>query len=390
MTTTWKQFCRNLALELAAVPFLGHKAMEMYLRRRYNDKVVTPAKVRNFVQAQRDKRNRVVECKSLPWIVNLDTFSGCNLRCPFCPTGTDQMGRPKRHLPTEHAKRVIDAVKEHALEIRLYNWGEPFLNPDIFEIIRYAHDAGLFTVISSNLSVNVNDLAQKVVASGLDRLTASIDGLSQETLQTYRRRADAQRCYDNVRAIVAERQRCRSATPSVELRFLVFRHNEHELGQLEAMRQELGADLFEPRRAFIFHDSFVPRHPGYQPLTQVFQGACDFLYAELTVEATGRVSPCCTNTSAQWDIGGIDDLSGGLLGFWNGPIYRAMRAYTSGRPDAEDGAGAQGILCKTCDLIDHPGVRKQVLSPLPPSFNATGITYLHELDRTDADTTPHR
>ena len=292
MSAATDQIRKKIALELASVPVLGPKAMEMYLRRKYNDRVVTPAKVRNFIQAQRDKLNRAVECKSLPWIINLDTFSGCNLKCPFCPTGTDQMGRPKRQLPIEHAKRVIDSVKDHALEIRLYNWGEPFLNPDIFEIIRYAHDAGLYTVISSNLSVKVKDLAQKVVDSKLDRLTASMDGVSQAALETYRRRADAELCYDNIAAITRERKRQGAATPSVELLFLVFRHNEHEIPQLEAKRQEVGADVFMPRRAFIFHDDLVPQHPDYQPLQQVFHGACDFLYAELTVEATGAVSPC--------------------------------------------------------------------------------------------------
>ena len=373
---------KKIALELASVPVLGPKAMELYLRRKYCDRVVTPAKVQNFIQAQRDKLNGAVECKSLPWIINLDTFSGCNLKCPFCPTGTDQMGRPKRHLPIDHAKRVIDSVKDHALEIRLYNWGEPFLNPDIFEIIRYAHDAGLYTVISSNLSVKVNDLAQKVVDSRLDRLTASMDGISQAALETYRRRADADLCYENIKAITDERKRQGVAWPSVELLFLVFKHNEHEIDQLEAKRQEVGADLFKPRRAFIFDEDFVPRHPDYQPLKQIFHGVCDFLYSELTVEANGVVSPCCTNTSSQWDVGTIDDLSaGGLRAFWNAPVYRAMRAYTTGKADAEQIAPGVDILCKTCDLIDHPNCGSQKLSPLPPSFQASGITYIHEIGR---------
>jgi MoaA/NifB/PqqE/SkfB family radical SAM enzyme len=388
MSIATEHIRKKIALDLASLPVLGAKAMEMYLRRKYNDRVVTPAKVKNFIQAQRDKLDRATECKSLPWIINLDTFSGCNLKCPFCPTGTDQMGRPKRHLPIDHAKRVIDSVKEHAMEIRLYNWGEPFLNPDIFEIIRYARDAGLFTVISSNLSVKVKDLARLVVASGLDRLTASIDGVSQHALETYRRRADAQLCFDNIKAITDERASQGAKVPSVELRFLVFRHNEHELEQLEAKRREVGADVFEPRRAFIFHDSFVPEHADFQPLTQVFQGACDFLYSELTVEATGAISPCCTNTSSRWDVGTIADLDGGLRAFWNAPIYRAMRAYTSGRPDAEQLAPGQEILCKTCDLIDHPNCSKQRLSPLPPSFRAIGITYRHDLDRNKPADTP--
>ena len=123
-------------------------------------------------------------------------------------------------------------------------------------------------------------------------------------------------------------------TPSVELKFLVFRHNEHEIAQLEAKGRELGANSFTPRRAFIFHESFIPTHPDYQPIRQIFHGTCDFLYSELTVEATGAVSPCCTNTSEQWDVGTIEGLDD-MRRFWNAPVYRAMRAFNAGQKDAE-------------------------------------------------------
>jgi len=374
---------KQVALRFAEVPLLGPKSIELYLRRKYCDRVVTPAKVQNFIQAQQDKFNRAVEVKSLPWILNLDTFSGCNLKCPFCPTGTDQLERKRAHMPKERAMAMIDRVKDHALEIRLYNWGEPFLNPDIYEIIRYARDAGLFTVISSNLSVKVKDLARNVVDSGLDRLTGSIDGLAQKSLETYRRKADAALCFANIKAIADEKARQGVSHPSIDLRFLVFRHNEHELGQLEAKRREIGADSFTPRAAFIFHDSFVPKHPDYQPIRQIFDGTCDFLYSELTVEANGAISPCCTNTSEKWDVGNLDTL-GDLREFWNAPIYRAMRAFNAGVKDAESLAPGREILCKTCDMVSHPNCGKGPLSPLPPSFQAAGVTYAHGLDNHQA------
>lgn len=377
MSATMAAIKKRTALQFARLPVLGPKAIELHLRRKYNDRVVTPAKVANFIQAQQDRQAHAVHVQSLPWILNLDTFSGCNLKCPFCPTGTDQMARRRAHMPVAKAKRMIDLVKEHALEVRLYNWGEPFLNPDIFEIIRYARDAGLFTTISSNLSVKVQDLPRKVVDSGLDRLTASIDGISQKALETYRRRANAALCFENIKGIADEKARQGVQHPSIELRFLVFRHNEHELGQLEAKRRELGADLFEPRRAFIFHESFVPKHPDYAPIREVFDDTCDFLYSELTVEATGAISPCCTNTAAQWDIGTVDQLTD-LRSFWNGPVYRDMRAFAGGRDDPPASGG--DILCKTCSLVGEQGCTAGRLSPLPPSFQAAGISYAHGLD----------
>jgi hypothetical protein len=65
---------------------------------------------------------------------------------------------------------------------------------------------------------------------------------------------------------------------------------------------------------------------------------------------------------------------------WVAPVYRAMRAFNAGRKDAESLAPGREILCKTCDLVDHPNCGAGRLSPLPPSFQAAGITYAHGLD----------
>lgn len=340
-------------------------------------RVVTPVKARNYLQAQRDMRARAVRVRSLPWILNLDTFSGCNLGCPFCPTGTNQHDRRKARMPIETAKRVIDKVKDHVLVVKLYNWGEPFLNPDIFEIIRYAHDAGMFTEINSNLSLRVPDLPQRVVDAKLDQLQVSVDGVSQRTLEIYRRRASAATVFENVRAIAEERKRRGVEHPRIELAFLVFRHNEHEIPLLESKRREIGADSFTPRPAFIYHESFVPENPDFQPVQTLFHGTCNFLYSELTVEATGTVSPCCTNTSEKWDLGEVDEIED-LWELWNGPTYRAMRALHAGT-ELEQTPQVR-TLCHTCDLVKHLGAATGPLSPLPPGFNAEGIRYRHGLD----------
>lgn len=370
---------KRAALGLAAVPFLGEKAVEIYLRRKYGPGVVTRTKARNFILSHRERLARTIRVRSRPWILNLDTFSGCNLKCPFCPTGTGQMDRRVARMAVDKAKRVIDRVKEHALEIRLYNWGEPFLNPHIFEIIRYAREAGLYTVINSNLSVTVPDLAQKIVESGLHRLQASVDGLTQETLEIYRRRANAELVYQNLKAISDERSRQGVDHPWISVAFLVFRHNEHELEQLPAKRREIGADEMWPRRAFVYHESFIPRHPDFQPVQAFFGDTCAFLYSELTVEANGAVSPCCTNTSERWDLGDIDEV-GDIEEVWNGPTFRAMRAiFPEGEAGARRESEGKEILCEHCALVGVCESAPGKLTPLAPSLKAEGTTYKHGL-----------
>lgn len=375
--STWQR--RAIAVA-AKFPFLGERALYLAMRRVLNPKAVTLAKVRNFILANRESDQKQIEVKSLPYFINLDTINVCNLACPFCVTGTKQLDRKQTRFPLDQAKAVIDKVKSYILIARFHNWGEPLLNKELFELVRHAHDAGIHTTLSSNLSVKVDNLAEKVVASGLDQIHVSIDGLEQETLERYRRKADIDLVMQNIRDIVAEKRRTGSSTPRLELAFLVFRHNEHEVPRLKAMRKELGVESFTAQNAFVYHDSFVPREAAFQPGQNIWEDNCHYLYSELMVEADGKISPCCTNTSERFDVGTVAELDD-IHAFWNKPVFRAMRAKSSGRSWLDSSGKPMETLCDYCSYIGAKGSKPAgQLSPLPPALVAAGQQFDHELN----------
>jgi radical SAM protein with 4Fe4S-binding SPASM domain len=352
----------------------------MAMRYKLKPSTVTLEKVQNFILANQESDAQATEVRSLPYMLNLDTINVCNLECPFCVTGTKQLGRKQIRIPIDSAKAVIDKVKSHILIARFHNWGEPFLNKEIFELIRYAKDAGIYTTASSNLSVPTKNLAEKILDSGLDQIHVSIDGLEQDTLQKYRRNAKLDLVLKNIREIVALKKERGCDHPRLELAFLVFKHNEHEIDRLEDMRKELGVETFEACRAFVFHESFVPANPEFQPALSIWQDNCHYLYSELMIEADGHISPCCTNTSDRYDVGTIDELND-LHKVWNKPVFQAMRAKGSGRNWVDKDGNALETLCDTCSYIgkkdDNPEGR---LSPLPPALKAEGEEFHHGLD----------
>jgi len=364
-----------------AAPFVGERALLFAMKRKLGADVVTLPKVRNFLLANRESGQGTVQVESLPYIINIDSVNACNLACPFCVTGTRQLERRKSHFATPAAKRLIDMVSDHTLIARFHNWGEPFLNRDIFELVRYAHDAGIFTTVSSNLSIEVDGLAEKILDSGLDNLHVSIDGLTQSTLEVYRRKAKIDLIMKNIRDIVALKRSRNSKTPRIELAFLVFRHNEHELPLLGKMKKDLGVDAFTASNAFIYHDTFVPENPLYAPSQHIWSGSCHYLYSELMVEADGKVSPCCTNTSERFDVGTVDEIDN-LRAFWNKPVFRAMRAKSSGQGRAAEDFESIETLCDHCEYIanDDCKIIGRTLSPLPPALIAAGEEFHHQID----------
>ncbi|MEZ5290872.1 MAG: radical SAM protein [Vicinamibacterales bacterium] len=103
----------------------------------------------------------------------------CNLACPTCFRWT---AKPDEHELT--AQEWIDAMGKLKRWLGAFNLtftgGEPFLRPDVLDVIRYASANGIMTTIVSNGSLIDKALARRIVESGLDGLTISLNSLTPE------------------------------------------------------------------------------------------------------------------------------------------------------------------------------------------------------------------
>jgi MoaA/NifB/PqqE/SkfB family radical SAM enzyme len=103
----------------------------------------------------------------------------CNLECPTCFRWT---AKPDEHeLTAEQWKTALLKLRNWLGTFNLtFTGGEPFLRKDILEIFRFAADNGIVTGVVSNGSLIDKELARKIVASGLDGLTLSLNSMVAE------------------------------------------------------------------------------------------------------------------------------------------------------------------------------------------------------------------
>lgn len=103
----------------------------------------------------------------------------CNLECPTCFRWT---AKPDEHeLTAEQWKGALLKLKNWLGTFNLtFTGGEPFLRKDILDIFRFAADNGIVTGVVSNGSLIDKDLARRIVASGLDGLTLSLNSMIPE------------------------------------------------------------------------------------------------------------------------------------------------------------------------------------------------------------------
>jgi MoaA/NifB/PqqE/SkfB family radical SAM enzyme len=298
-------------------------------------------KVLNWLFAETSVVFKPSRAWGLPTILQVEPTSRCNLKCKVCPVARG-LDRGSGDMEPALFRRIVDEIGQYLLVIMFWDWGEPFLHPNSCEMIRYARQAGIKVVASTNGHVFAGgDHAREVVESGLDVLVFSVDGTDQATYQHFREKGQLDTVLEGVRRVVSEKRRLGSGTPIVNLRFIVMKHSEHQAPLARDVARSLGVDVLTLRK---FHfvpgtdletptaSALVPSEARYQlpalpPLGQrpvrVSRNPCRNLWNCPTVHWDGTVCSCFMDYNEQRPLGSLKELS--FQEIWRGTEFRALR-----------------------------------------------------------------
>ncbi len=111
--------------------------------------------------------------------IYIEPTNVCNLKCPFCATNI--LNRQRGFAEFHMVKKVIDELDQHQLypRITFSGEGEPFLNKQIVEFVKYAKLKGFNISIINNGTMLTEDLSRELVKSGLNRIQFSIDSINK-------------------------------------------------------------------------------------------------------------------------------------------------------------------------------------------------------------------
>jgi MoaA/NifB/PqqE/SkfB family radical SAM enzyme len=204
----------------------------------------------------------------LPISISFEPTTSCNLRCPECPSGLRQFTRPTGMLKKDFFTDTIDDIYKEITYLIFYFQGEPYLNRDFLEMVKYASAKGLYTATSTNAHYLTDEVAKKTVESGLDRLIISIDGTTQEVYQQYRRGGNLEKVIQGAKNIVKWKKELKSKTPFVFFQFLVVKPNEHQVEDIKLLAKEVGVDEVRFKTAQIYDyendpNQLVPTNEKY-------------------------------------------------------------------------------------------------------------------------------
>jgi AdoMet-dependent heme synthase len=118
-------------------------------------------------------------------LVAWETTRRCNLACKHCRAVAEDHPYDNE-LSTKEAFTLLDQIRETGTPIIILTGGEPLLREDIFDIAAYGTKIGLRMVMAPNGTLITPDIVQKLKASGIQRISVSLDGASPQTHDNFR------------------------------------------------------------------------------------------------------------------------------------------------------------------------------------------------------------
>ncbi len=213
---------------------------------------------------------REVNAGALPTRLYIECTAACNISCfqACCApetgiTRTRQAGMLNWDLFT----RVIDEAGASLVRIDFFNYGEAFLHKRAVEMCEYIKTKfpHIYLYTSTNgLALN-EEKARRLVHSGIDEVTFSIDGASQETYARYRQRGKFDLALATLRVMAEEKQKTGRDLPQLNWRYILFRWNDSdpEMDRARQLAREVGADRLSWEITDHPEDSFSRRFvPG--------------------------------------------------------------------------------------------------------------------------------
>ncbi|HXX33245.1 MAG TPA: radical SAM protein, partial [Thermodesulfobacteriota bacterium] len=110
----------------------------------------------------------------------------CNLACVHCRASAER-GPYAGELSTQEALKVMDGIALVGKPVIILTGGEPLLRSDVFDLAKYGTEKGFRMVMATNGTLFTEETVEKMKASGIQRISVSIDGPTPETHDAFRK-----------------------------------------------------------------------------------------------------------------------------------------------------------------------------------------------------------
>ncbi len=272
----------------------------------------------------------------MPISYSIEPTNHCNLKCPECPSGLGALTRPLGLLSVDDFKNIVNQIKGTGFYVQLYFQGEPYINKNLPEMIKFAQNKNIYVSISTNGHYINEKTVGNIIENAPDKLIFSVDGLDEESYQNYRVGGSFKKADEGLRLLIRKRDQLKKKKPFVEFQFIVMKQNEHMLDEVIKYGKDTGVDkvVFKTMQVSSYESAlhFLPSNKKYRryvvsngevKIKNKLKDHCFALWRTSVITWDGKVVPCCFDKDANFGLGELKDNS--MKDIWISKPYQDFR-----------------------------------------------------------------
>ena len=294
-----------------------------------------------FEKVMQDKKKSIGQFRPWSWFIELT--HGCNLSCGFCAARL--LGKNIKFMSLETWKQAIDIIAEVSpiCRIDMANLGEPTLNPNIFEMFKYAKEK--CPTIQMLMYTNGVTLAKGEIT--YDQLFDS--GLNMIFVDMYapkEKHLALTKAISRHKVIVMEEDFQRDTDINI------FEYHGDPYVKAIRLSRNPGEWLPKKRRRWQTWlnnlDWKVASKIGMVPVETAPQRRCDQPFKYPNIYHDGAYALCCQDglREVAGTIGNVSEGIEGFFSYWFGEYMQGSRRML------DDKNRAAHDLCKRCKMAD--------------------------------------
>lgn len=306
-----------------------------------------------------------------PVHINLGTINRCNLSCNFCfffassykKTHTTDFFKEYRELDSKIVHDVFDYAAKHGSMVDLVGPCEMLLDKRVPDFIRYAKDVGVRWVsMTTNGLLLDKEMAQRIIDSGLDSLSISIDAATEQTYKE-NRGGNFKKLVKNVEYFLEQLEKS-GRDMFISLSMILNKEAENEV---EMFKKKWSA--YKVVNEFYIRNLICKENEGMDVahkdnISISKRLVCQKMWDEIHVNPDGGIMPCCNmSTVVGWNNKGLGNLYEQTMEeIWAGVIARNLRR------DLVNEDFSEWEICKNCKEWSYISVEKENGDIVSPSI----------------------
>jgi MoaA/NifB/PqqE/SkfB family radical SAM enzyme len=310
--------------------------------------------LKDFVLVQSLKD--VAEFK-FPKYLHIALTNKCNLKCIMCPYHSKLL-KEESHtnpyfdhaikMPADILRKVIDEASMYGSSLTFGQYDEPMLYKDFIGHVSYAKQKGCKVSLTSNGTYVDEERAKKLLETGIDHISFSIDAASHESYKKIRG-GNFDTPINNIKKLVEIRNKY-NFPATIRACMVLQEHNMHEKEDFKSLMHQIGIDMISYYNLSVFKDGIwqneVLNFDVDEKMPERY--ACSQLWSQAMIYPDGNVSLCCATTmyvSYRKDIpymGNLNDAS--ISQIWLSKHYNKVRS------NALAGKHNSNSICRDCTI----------------------------------------